>query len=184
MKLKSRQTDQESELIRSLTSELADLRGRETALQSELQKVQNDLYSSETTLTAEKDRLEAALSIAKVAKESKETEITSLKNLLEQTSEERDDLLNQLNTARKNELKARNELENSKQIELQSMAGNRMRLEELENENLRLNGSIENVNRKLEELSEKLLISNQSCSEYQNTIGEFLFMNRRGQRKF
>ena len=56
------------------------------------------------------------------------------------------------------------------------MAGNRMRLEELENENLRLNGSIENVNRKLEELSEKLLISNQSCSEYQNTIGEFLFM--------
>ena len=80
-------------MIRSLTSELADLRARETALQSELQKVQNDLYSSETTLTAEKDRLEAALNIAKVAKESKETEITSLKNLLEQTSEERDDLL-------------------------------------------------------------------------------------------
>ena len=176
MQSKARQTDQENELIRSLTTELSELRGRERSLQSELQKLQSDLYSSESTFTAEKDRLETALNSAKLAKETKESEIATLKNLLDQVSEERDSLLNQLNTARKNELKVRNELESSKQIELQSMAGNRLRLEELENENQRLAGSLHSVNGKMEELSQKLLTSNQACSEYQHTIGKRIFI--------
>ena len=67
--------------------------------------------------------------MAALAQESKESEISTLKDILQNTAAERDNMIVELSEVKREEMKNRAALETAKQAEFQSVAGSKLRLQ-------------------------------------------------------
>lgn len=171
-KSSTRQFDQEAAKVNSLTNEISQYRVAEAKLKTELRQLQNEFYQVESTLSAEKNRLQTQLDVGVLAQETKLSEVTTLKGIIKSTVAERDDLLVELNDVKRAEIRMRSELELCKQSEVQSLAGEKLRLQELELDNRNLTANIASVTGQLTQKSTQLYTVQTENSNHLNHISD------------
>ena len=152
-----------NEKIRTLELDYKQTKKELDSLKRSQSNQAQDLEHKISEIEDERDVLKANLN-------AKTSELGQLKTILTNTEDDRDEIVRQLNNLRDEHSHLRREHDNRQKKEFESVADQKVRVEELKIENQRLNRDINSLSQQLEDQTQDISDLKLTCDEKQSQI--------------